>query len=164
MTTCTKCGSTNTESRGSDTRYLKKLMYCNQCCQTFALDLETISVTLPMQICVERIQDMLICAFEGGSNYWYQGLHVVEDNGVEGEPGVHRYHLLATTPGGKVAFNADDEPGKILTLDLETCKAGLVTMAHKYPAHFADFMLENDDADTGDVFLQCCVFGELVYG
>jgi hypothetical protein len=23
---------------------------------------------------------------------------------------------------------------------------------------------ENDDADTGDVFLQLCLFGEVVYG
>jgi hypothetical protein len=41
---------------------------------------------------------------------------------------------------------------------------GLQTMAEKYPRHFADFVAENDDADTGDVFLQCVVLGDVVYG
>jgi hypothetical protein len=41
---------------------------------------------------------------------------------------------------------------------------GLQLMADKYPNHFADFMQENDDATTSDVFLQLSVFGELIFG
>jgi hypothetical protein len=37
-------------------------------------------------------------------------------------------------------------------------------MAADYPRHFADLVNENDDADTGDAFVQCCVFGEVIYG
>jgi len=37
-------------------------------------------------------------------------------------------------------------------------------MAEKYPRHFHNFLEENDDAETGDVFIQCCLFGEIVYG
>jgi hypothetical protein len=32
------------------------------------------------------------------------------------------------------------------------------------PRHFADVLNENDDAGTGDVFLQCCLFGEIIFG
>ena len=32
------------------------------------------------------------------------------------------------------------------------------------PRHLADFMSESDDASTGDVFLQLCIFGSVVYG
>jgi hypothetical protein len=42
-------------------------------------------------------------------------------------------------------------------------KSGLKVMAEKYPHHWQDFVSENDDAITGDVFLQCCLFGEIVY-
>jgi hypothetical protein len=28
---------------------------------------------------------------------------------------------------------------------------------------FADFLKEDDDATTGDVFLQCCLFGEVQF-
>jgi len=49
-------------------------------------------------------------------------------------------------------------------LDLDACKRGLQVMAEEYPRHFADFMSENEDAETADVWLQCCLFGEVVYG
>ena len=41
---------------------------------------------------------------------------------------------------------------------------GLEVMADKYPNHFGDAIAGNDDATTGDVFLQCCVFGDVLYG
>jgi len=50
------------------------------------------------------------------------------------------------------------------TLDLAAIRKGLQIMADKYPHHFRDAMAENDDAITGDVFLQCCLFDEIVYG
>jgi hypothetical protein len=37
-------------------------------------------------------------------------------------------------------------------------------MVEKYPRHYADFKDGDEDASTGDVFLQCCIFGEVVYG
>jgi hypothetical protein len=43
-------------------------------------------------------------------------------------------------------------------------ESGLQVMADKYPKHFADFMSEEDDCVTADVFLQCCLFGDIIYG
>ena len=37
-------------------------------------------------------------------------------------------------------------------------------MADKHKRHFDDMVSENGDADTADVFLQCCALKELVYG
>ena len=41
---------------------------------------------------------------------------------------------------------------------------GLELMRDQYPRHYADLVEENDDAITGDVWLQLAVFGELIYG
>jgi hypothetical protein len=41
---------------------------------------------------------------------------------------------------------------------------GLKLMAQKYPKHWAQFLLGNEDSITGDIFIQLCLFGELVYG
>lgn len=41
---------------------------------------------------------------------------------------------------------------------------GLQVMAEKYPRHFGNLISDNDDAETGDVLLQCSVLGEIVYG
>jgi hypothetical protein len=41
---------------------------------------------------------------------------------------------------------------------------GMDVMQEKYPQHWADIINESDDANTADVFLQCVVFGEVIYG
>ena len=37
-------------------------------------------------------------------------------------------------------------------------------MAEKYPRQWKKFIDENDDADTSDIFGQCVVYGEIIYG
>lgn len=49
-------------------------------------------------------------------------------------------------------------------ITLDDVRKGLELMRDLYPQHWADLMEENDDAITGDVWLQLAVFGELVYG
>lgn len=41
---------------------------------------------------------------------------------------------------------------------------GTNTMAEEYERHFMDVIMENDDAVTADVWLQCVLLGEVVYG
>lgn len=60
-------------------------------------------------------------------------------------------------------LNDDEEPTKY-RLTLDGIKKGLAKMAKEYPRDFADLVEENDDAITGDIFLQLAVFGEVIYG
>lgn len=62
------------------------------------------------------------------------------------------------------ASGEDGFPEGKNTLDRDSLKEGLSLMAEKYPKHFSYFMDENEDANTGDIFLQLCVFGEVVFG
>lgn len=41
--------------------------------------------------------------------------------------------------------------------------AGLVVMATKYPQHFADLIADKGDMHTGDLLIQCAIFGEEKY-
>ena len=43
-------------------------------------------------------------------------------------------------------------------------RAGLQVLASKYPHHFADIVGDNSDCITGDVLVQCALFGEIIYG
>ena len=47
-------------------------------------------------------------------------------------------------------------------LDRAKIAVGLALLADT--AHWVDFMDENEDGTTGDVFLQMCLFGEVVFG
>lgn len=41
---------------------------------------------------------------------------------------------------------------------------GLAIMKQNYSKHFSDAINGNDDGDTADVFIQCCVLKKVVYG
>ena len=49
-------------------------------------------------------------------------------------------------------------------ITLDNVQKGLELMRDNYPRHYADLVEENDDAITGDVWLQLAVFGDIIYG
>jgi hypothetical protein len=36
-------------------------------------------------------------------------------------------------------------------------------MASKYPRHFADLLNDSADVNTANVFIECCLFGDVIY-
>lgn len=128
---------------------------------------QTLKVTVPLEIPVERIKDLLTCAFEGGSNYWVE---VAERVGEAKDR--KQAEFLCDAPFIKDGYlkikedgsEAKDGMGGWFNIDPTTIAKGLEVMAQKYPKAWADFMNENDDAGTGDTFLQCVCFGETIYG
>jgi hypothetical protein len=119
-------------------------------------------VTIPGQ----RVSDLLCNAVEGGSNYWIEYADIKYPEGTKRSD--YEFPILEVPffPGGMVIFHiCNPEPeleGKVL--NLETIQKGLEIMMAQYPNHYADFIAENDDAITGDIFLQCCLFGKPVFG
>ena len=130
----------------------------------------TISIS-SQQFNVERVSDLLCSALEGGSNYWYMIEEFIEPPTVvktTGLDGVFRHLDYPCSPGGALMVSdakaCNEGSKRTERLDLTSMARGLEIMREKYTRHFADWVHENDDADTGDVFLQCCLFGEVVYG
>lgn len=134
-----------------------------------------IPVTVEYEIPHKRVSYLLISAFEGGSNYWYQiegyeephatPIWVQKDDLTQFK---HAWYALAPGGGIKVSDlrgqDGDRSRTTVKTLRIADLLRGLQLMAQQYPQQFADFREENDDAETADVFLQLCVLGKLVYG
>ena len=131
---------------------------------------ETFKITTTLDIPSERVADLLCCAFEGGSDYWAE---IKEKR----KPDEFVFRYMADVLGDKPTSYTDyplnrggflmvgdiegDMPDALL--DLGTIRLGLQTMADKYPNHWHDF-LNDEDATTSDVFLQCCLYGEVIFG
>ena len=47
---------------------------------------------------------------------------------------------------------------------MDAIEQGIQLLERLYPGLFADFIKENEDATTGDIFLQLCLYGEVIYG
>lgn len=116
----------------------------------------------------ERVNDLLIGAFEGGSNYWYNlpdidnVLNCTQD--VIDLLFVDRV-IIAVYDHGVSLVVTDIENDELLgEFNLETIERGEKIMSEKYSKHFCDAYDETDDADTADVWFQCCVMGKVIYG
>ena len=129
------------------------------------------SMTVKTDVPLSRISDLLCCALEGGSNYWYEIEAIKEPPAYvfRSMPDKIFRHLDAPLNSfghlDIVTRDRDEVNGKnSWVLNLNTIREGLKTFAVKYPSHYAEFLKENEDATTGDVFLQCCLFREVVFG
>jgi hypothetical protein len=144
-------------------------------------------VVTKVPITEDQIKCLLCDAFEGGSNYWCQivgykfpdgivykdfreggrfGPKTSSDQTVWVDPALaywHPHQLIPLHEGCALLIKDQDEDKDAHRLDPIALRRGLRIMAEKYPQHFANVVNDNDDAETGDVFLQCCLFGEIVY-
>lgn len=138
-----------------------------------AVAIPSFKVTVVKEITFETIGYLLDTAFEGGSNYWYfiKGRTVPPAITFQTDP----RHLCWYTDyplnvGGDLIITVKDGEdfcdfkGKEYHLNLKTIEDGLRIMQEKYPRHFNDVLDDNYDAETGDVFLQCCLFNDAIFG
>ena len=116
-------------------------------------------VSTKTKISRETISDLLCTAFEGGSNYWVGAISMVHMAVGCDSPYVSDHGAQ----GGILKIHDDEAETTYLLSDVEI-QRGLDRMAEDYLPHWLDLINDNMDADTADVFLQCCVFGEVVYG
>lgn len=114
----------------------------------------------------QRITDMLCGAFEGGSNYWITKLDWTETSCIEDWDTKSWYDVLPKALGTNTHFEfmVRDLDGDWHDCDTKQLWAAVDVMSRKYYRHFRDMVAEQDDATTADVFIQCAIFGEVVYG
>ncbi len=125
-----------------------------------------IEVKATVRIPNEKIENLIVTAVEGGSNYWAR--FQMPDNWKD------KYKSYAQIPfeGGEIEVY-DIETGELLgVLNRTTIQTGLQLMADRKDMtgkqvptrHFKALATDNEDAETADVFLQLAVLGEIVYG
>jgi len=129
----------------------------------------------------KKIANLLASGMEGGINYWARIAEYKKpanpfpfcdsNTGLAKEEWEIYPHVdYPLNEDGAVILKdlllevSDSKADCLLTLDKKAILKGLNIMADKYAHHFSNFMDDSGDATTGDVFIQCCLFGEIVYG
>lgn len=115
------------------------------------------------------IVDMLVTAFEGGSNYWatlgfVDRTHFVKGNSLA--ENVAR-SVLADKNYKLDVYDVEsdeDEPELLGTMTYASIEKAFNIMANEYPEAYRNIITENYDADDADIFFQLAVMGELVFG
>lgn len=124
-------------------------------------------ISATINIPLSRIADLLITAFEGGSNYWY-----VINSMTKPELLSFRFDEERVIPSCDYPLNeggclmiGDIEDAEVESkiLNLATVTTGIELLATTYPKDFSAILTGDEDASTADVFLQLCLFGKIVY-
>lgn len=131
------------------------------------------SVSVSVNVPTSTVRDLLVGAVEGGSSYW--GAFREDPNFtksvtesdmsayIESEGGEYYARYDIENPNYCLRVS-DIEDGTTYNITFENFVNGLGVMANRYPRHFKDIVAENHDAETSDVFIQCAVFGKIVFG
>lgn len=121
-----------------------------------------------------QVRGLLCSAFEGGSNYWYAGLgphsypvgataaDYTEGGSMQPDGEYWHWSQLLPTSGGSVSLRCVDDDADVAVLDDAAIQRGLVLFVHT--TQYGELLAGDDDASTGDVFLQLCLFGSVRYG
>ena len=125
-----------------------------------------------MEVCINiplnEVAGLLCSALEGGSNYWYTVDEFIAPPSLTPELNAtwrgYNYIAYPLSPGGALVILDKEDGMARYRFDLEVVRRGLLAMAEKEPRHFGNFIGDREDATTGDVFLQLCLFGEVRYG
>lgn len=134
------------------------------------------NVKITIKITAQKIADMMISAIEGNhmTRSWCAGLY---------------WNTQEATPpnwtGGPWYANPDmydgcfqievheivdeSKPAQGDNVKIHKCnqfavQRGIELMARSNPRHFGDWMADQDDGETADIFLQCVALGEVRYG
>ena len=119
----------------------------------------------------QTIYDELCNAHDHAISYWCVHAKIVKP--PKGSPPIipqeSQLYEFADYPmnDGAVLFRAANHKppvGRYWRMDKAAIQRGLAVMATKYGKHFGDMMAQTGDATTSDVFVQCCLFGEIVFG
>lgn len=146
------------------------------------MDTPIVQIMVPVNITAQTILGAICGAYENGYSSWFHGHKqkmnlavglTVEDfreGGAMTIPDEYwcSYYLIPITPGCSTTLivddpDSDDDKQMTATLDLPHIINGCRIMQAQYPSHFNDLLTGNDDANTHDLFLQCCVYGTEIY-
>lgn len=133
-------------------------------------------IAIEQHIHNQRIVDVLITAFEGGSNYWYATEGFTKAFCKEGEDKpwyesmVDRlddetFNLPVYDIESVGGFNLPKEEWDLLgVVTTVRISKALKDMANDYPEHYLAILTGNYDSVTGDVLFQLCTMDKIVFG
>jgi hypothetical protein len=116
----------------------------------------------------DKVEDLLVCALEGGSNYWYvieevlPAYNIIVDGGE-----LDVYTAVMHGAGVRVGLL---EPGETVNgqsswiLNRAALHHGLQLVANLQPTTFARIVTEDYDSNDADMVLQFALFHDVVFG
>jgi co-chaperonin GroES (HSP10) len=118
----------------------------------------------------KEIQDLLVTALEGGSNYWYfldrDAAQIYSKyGGAKGTTPVVDRIFLAIKAGESIPIRDTEDEEEILGyINTASIKKGTKLFQQEYPQNYVNVKKEEYDVEDADIWFQLVVLGELTFG
>ena len=123
--------------------------------------MKTFPITI--QISEQIIEDTIVCALEGGSNYWYLLIDKLPE--PNGEPlSIRISNAICNDPGYSLPVYDLETEEKLGELTQASMLAAFQLAATECPDALSSTLNETGDAGTADCLFQLAVMGEIIYG
>lgn len=120
-----------------------------------------------IKITNDQVAGLLCSAMDlGAINYWACLTKLTKPKKpaeFTGDWNDYKRYSYPLGQGGSIEIE-DVHTKKVYTLNRKAIQEGLQLMQEKYPQHFSNLLSQDDDSETGDVFMQLCLFGDVIYG
>lgn len=119
-------------------------------------------VQVEIEFAPESVANLIITAVESHGG-WLESFNAT---GLPRPDGVTWWEQLPKVLGTEYDWflSFEDIDGDKHVLNQKKVERGLELFVKTAPSHYRDWQAENDDAFTADVFLQLCLFEDVVYG
>lgn len=119
----------------------------------------SIEFTAKIELSDEDINDLMVCALEGGINYWCRSATAkLVPDGVE-----YDYLSDLISKGGVIELH-NDETDEKHDLNLSKFLNGVKWICEKRGFNSGEQLMDNHDAEVADCIVQYGLFGEIVFG
>jgi hypothetical protein len=126
-----------------------------------------VKIEIKLQVDADHLANVLCSGFESGIRYWGMLCDATQHElpvELPVEPRMLRYHQ-ALISLGFIKVKVQDT-GRLYHLTSDKVLRGIQVIANRYPRHLGAVLGDSSkqDAETGDVLIQCALFGEVRYG
>ena len=118
----------------------------------------TTTITKPIELSDQDIDDLMVTALEGGINYWVRSIKDIVPDGVK-----YEYRSDLITKGGSLEIT-DDEMGDTNILNLENFLEGVQKACEHFGFNSGEELMDFHDAITADCIIQFALYKEITFG
>jgi hypothetical protein len=129
------------------------------------------SIIVQIELTKSHLEDIIVTALEGGSNYWYQLGKMPTDLPLKGQPLAIRITEYVMNGGIIPIYDYEESYGedesewtKLGDISRESISKGIAKCTQHNASAIGNIMSEDYDGGDADIVFQYIVMGEVVFG
>ncbi|MFP8488801.1 hypothetical protein ACKGJO_06835 [Gracilimonas sp. Q87] len=116
----------------------------------------------------ENLENLIVTAIEGGSNYWYwltkEATDIIRENATDNTDPLSVKLCRAIESGHIIPIHKKSDKTEVGAINMASAKNAFKKLHNNYPERSARVITGGYDANDADVWFQLAVMNKIVFG